>query len=166
MAGEVLRVRVLDALKASLETMSIATGYHYDMAGKVVWGRIVLGADDPLPIITILEVPIPLDLIVPPPDSSYAKGTWELLIQGFVPDDEERPTRPGHWLMADTKKRLAFEKRRNANFDILGLGANCITDMRIGAGVVRPPGELSDKAFFWLNLSIDMVEDMADPYED
>jgi hypothetical protein len=48
---------------------------------------------------------------------------------------------------------------------IFGLG-NFVIGMRIGSGVVRPPDEISAKAYFWLTITLDMVEDLADPYED
>lgn len=168
MAEEVLRVRILEALR--LDIASIHTGtadrYFFDLDPNCVFvGRNIFGEKDPLPMVSILEVPIPLDQIVSPPDSSYSNGTWELLIQGFVKDDKEHPTRPAHRLMADVKKKLALTKRQNRNYNIWGMG-NHVTDLRIGAGVVRPPDEVSAKAYFWLNLSLDIVEDLADPLED
>ena len=136
-----------------------------NMVGRVQRGRLIFGEKDPIPMISILEVPIPLDQIVPPIDSSYSSGTWELLIQGFAKDDVDFPTDPAHILMAAAKKRLAEEKRKNRDYNILGMG-NHVTGMRIGAGVVRPPDEVSAKAYFWLNLSLDIVEDLFDPFED
>jgi hypothetical protein len=167
-AEEVLRVRILEALRNDLASISTGTPdrYFFDLdPASVFVGRNIFGEKDPLPMLSILEVPIPLDQIVPPPDSSYSNGTWELLIQGFVKDDKEHPTRPAHRLMADVKKKLALTKRQNRNYNIWGMG-NHVTDLRIGAGVVRPPDEVSAKAYFWLNLSLDIVEDLADPLED
>lgn len=142
-----------------------AGGPLTNMVDRVKRGRLIFGEKDPVPMISILEVPIPLDQIVPPPDSTYSNGTWELLIQGFAKDDPDYPTDPAHVLMAATKKRLAEEKRKNRDFKLLGMGKH-ITDLRIGAGVVRPPDEVSAKAYFWLNLSLDIVEDLLDPFED
>ena len=165
MADEVLRIRILDALAAELEGISIANGYIHDLPpGAVVWGKAIFGDKDPLPMISILEVPIPLDQVTPPPDSPYSSGAWELLIQGFVKDDKDKPTRPAHRLMADVKKRLALVKRKNKDFNLLDLGKHVI-GMRIGAGVVRPPDEVSAKAYFWLNLTLDIVEDLSNPFE-
>ncbi len=181
MADEVLRLRILAALQKSLAQISVTNGYVFDLDEvvtlegengpedhyhRVKTGRAIFGDKDPLPMLSILEVPIPLDQVVPPEDSSYSNGGWALLIQGFVKDDLINPTRPAHRLMADVKKRLAWEKRRNRDFDILGMGENHITDMRIGAGVVRPPDEISAKAYFWLDLTLDITEDLSNPYED
>jgi hypothetical protein len=166
MADEVLRIRILDALAADIASIRKVDGYTHDLNPDCVfWGRGIFGDKDPLPMISILEVPIPLDQVVPPPDSSYSSGTWELLIQGFVKDDAKQPTRPAHRLMADVKKKLALTKRTNRDFELFGMG-NHVTDIRIGAGVVRPPDEVSSKAYFWLNLSLDIVEDLSNPFED
>ena len=173
MASEVLRIRILKKLQTVLEGVDCArfaitdesNAPLADMTGRVARGRLIFGEKDPVPMISILEVPIPLDQIVPPPDSTYSNGTWELLIQGFAKDDPEHPTDPAHVLMAATKQRLAEEKRKNRDFKLFGMGDK-VTGLRIGAGVVRPPDEVSAKAYFWLNLSIDVVEDLFDPFED
>ncbi len=173
MADTVIRLRILQALTTLLEGTD-AQGFGVlnedgtalvDFTGKVYRGRTIFGDNDPIPMLSILEVPIPLDQVVPPPDSSYSNGSWELLIQGFAKDDPVNPTDPAHVLMAAVKKRLAVEKKRNLDFDILGLGT-FIRNMNIGAGVVRPPDEVSAKAYFWLNLTLDIVEDLANPFED
>ena len=169
MASEPLRLRVLKAMTAALKEISVDNGYHTDLDEKVFRGRVVFGENDPIPLISILEVPIPLDQIPPPPDSEFSTGGWELMIQGFVDDDPENPTDPAHYFMADVKKRLAIEKRKalamSAAEGIFGLG-NYVVGMRIGSGVVRPPDEISAKAYFWLTVTLDMAEDLADPYKD
>jgi hypothetical protein len=136
---------------------------------QVYRGRTIFGENDPLPLISILEVPIPLDQTPAPANSEFSSGGWELMIQGFIEDDPEHPTDPAHYFMADVKKRLAIERRKALEMvaadGILGLG-NHITGIRIGAGVVRPPDEISAKAYFWLTITLDMVEDLSDPYGD
>ena len=177
----VLRLRILRNLQAWLEgTDAAAFGILddsdnalTDFTDRAFRGRMTYGDKDPLPMLSILEVPIPLDQIVPPPDSSYSSGSWELLIQGFAVDDPNYPTDPSHVMMAAVKKRLAQAKVQTKNyresgvgeFQILGMGPH-ITGMQIGAGVVRPPDEVSVKAYFWLNLTLDVVEDLLDPFED
>jgi hypothetical protein len=170
--ADVFRLQILKALTASLEATDLTDFGVYasdgvtlltSMVGRVFRGRIAFGDDDPLPMLSVLEVPIPLDQIVSPEDSSYSAGTWELLIQGFAVEDAIHPTDPAHVLMAAVKKRLAYEKRRNRSFQILGFKA--LRDMRIGAGVVRPPDEISSRAYFWLNLSLDITEDLLEPFD-
>lgn len=164
-----IRLRVLKALTAALEEIDGTNGYQHDLSGRVFRGRRVFGVSDPIPMISILEAPIPLDQLPNPADSSDQKGQWELVVQGFVKDDHENPTDPAHALMAEVKTRLALEKRK-ADWDrpeqgIFGLGRD-VTEMYIGAGVVRPPDEVSEKAYFWLQVTLAIVEDMADPYTD
>ncbi len=178
MATEPLRLRVLKALTMALSEITPDNGYHTDVRftdpegvvkPAVYRGRMVFGENDPLPILSILEAPIPLDQTPVPRDSEFSSGGWELMVQGFVKDDSENPTDPAHFFMADVKKRLALERRKaNAmknELGILGLG-NFITQLRIGTGVVRPPDEISATAYFWLTITLDMVEDLTDPFED
>lgn len=169
MATEPVRLRVLKAMTAALKEISVANGYATDLDEKVYRGRVIFGENDPEQLLSILEVPIPLDQTPPPTDSEFSSGGWELMVQGFVIDDAENPTDPAHVLMADVKKRLAKEKRKALEMEpekgIFGLG-NFVTGLRIGSGVVRPPDEISAKAYFWLTITLDMVENLADPYED
>lgn len=164
-----IRLEVHKRLTDLLKTITPANGYATDLEGNVHRGRIVFGSETPLPSVAILEVPIPLDQLPPPSASPTAKGQWELMLQGWVNDDRENPTDPAHLLMADVKRCLAIE-RKKTDWDkpeqgIFGLGRN-VTEMYIGAGVVRPPEEVSAKAYFWLTVTLDLVENLEDPYED
>lgn len=169
MATEPVRLRILKAMTVALQEITTANGYATNVGANVFRGRTIFGENDPLPLISLLEVPIPLDQVPPPTDSEFSSGGWELMIQGFCEDNSVNPTDPAHFFMADVKKRLAIEKRKALEMSkekgILGLG-NFITDLQIGAGVVRPPDEISAKAYFWLTITLDMVEDLSDPYED
>lgn len=167
-----LRLRILKALTAHLEGTGVGEprfGLPEGLTGKVFRGRAIFGEDDPLPMLCILETPIPLDPLRVPPDATLSAGTWELMIQGFAEDDKDNPTDPAHVLMAAVKKRLAQLKDQNRQFpgkgpQILGMG-KAITDVKIGAGVVRPADEVSAKAYFWLNFSLDVTENLVDPFE-
>lgn len=173
MATEPLRIRILKNLTALLQTISTANGYHTELDGNVFRGRSVFGDDDPLPMVSILEAPIPLDQALTPEGSAYGQGGWELVIQGFVVDDPENPTDPAHYFLADVRQCLAIESRKasqGAGPDIpangiLGLGSE-ITRLGLGQGVVRPSDEISAKAYFWLIIALQLVEDVADPYGD
>ena len=169
MATEPLRLRILKAMTAALKEISPANGFATDVQGNVFRGRVIFGENDPIPLLSILEVPIPLDQTPAPTDSEFSSGGWEIMVQGFVTDDPENPTDPAHLFMADVKKRLAQERRKalamKSEEGIFGLG-NFVTGMRIGAGVVRPPDEISAVAYFWLTVTLGMVEDLSDPYED
>ncbi len=161
-----LRLRVLMALTATLQeaVYSYLDEPDVPLTGKVFRGRVIFGETDPLPMLSILEAPLMPEQLPSPFDSTDSKGDWDLLIQGFVDDDHENPTDPAHYLMAATKQRLAHEKARDRDFAILGLGKH-VTGISWGAGVVRPPDEISAKAYFWLPLTLTLVEDLAKPYE-
>lgn len=169
MAADPLRLRILKAMTAAMQEITVANGYATEVGANAFRGRVIFGENDPLPLLSILEVPIPLDQTPSPTDSEFSSGGWELMIQGFCEDDSENPTDPAHVFMADVKKRLGQEKRRalamTAAEGIFGYG-NFITNLRIGAGVVRPPDEISAKAYFWLTITLDVVEDLTDPYGD
>lgn len=180
------RLKVMKALTTCLEAIVPALNNTYqsdlrpyvDDGGqtihRVIRGREIFGESDPLPMISILEPPIPIDqLFARAADATDSKGDWEILIQGFVKDDKANPTDPAHILMADVKQALAKEKGRKAPgkhiADIFGMGdnggkGNVITGMQIGPGVVRPPGELSAFAFFWLTLTLQIHEDIEQPF--
>jgi len=150
-----------------LKQISVLNGYQTDLAGRVYRGRGVYGDETTIPALSILEAPIPLDQIPSAKDNQNLAGQWELVVQGWVVDDRNNPTDPAHILLADVKKCLALE-RKKVNWDkpedgIFGLGRS-VTGMYIGAGVVRPPEEISAKAYFWLTITLDMAEDMSEPY--
>ena len=77
MATEPLRLRVLKAMTNALKEISVDNGYHTDLNEQVYRGRVVYGENDPIPLVSILEVPIPLDQIPPPVDSEFSSGGWE-----------------------------------------------------------------------------------------
>lgn len=165
------RLLVLQNLTKVIERVSVATGNSVDLAGAVFRGRALYGDNDPLPMVSILEPPIPLEAILGRSTNPGSAGDWELLIQGFVDDDPQHPSDPAHRLMADVKAELVKEKRRDRGKDILGLGnnrgrPNSVVEMMIGQGAVRPGDEVSAKTFFWLTLTLKLVENLEDPFEE
>lgn len=163
------RLRVLKSLTALLETITVANGYKNDLAGKVFRGRTLFGDDDPIPMVSILEVPIAPDTFFVQVDSGVNYGSWDLVIQGWAKDDKVNPTDPAQILQADVTSCLAKHKEqfgtdRRGDCKLLGMG-DIVTDMRIGIGVVRPPDEhVSAYAYFWLPLRLTVAEDMDMPY--
>lgn len=166
---EPFRLRVLKALTATLEGITPANGYDSNMAGRVFRGRTVYGEDDPLPMLSILEPPIPLETILATGNKTGSSGDWELLIQGFVEDDHQNPSDPAHKLMAEVKKVLVVEKERNRGQSIFGIGygrqKNGIVEMHIGQGAVRPADQSSSFTFFWLTLTLKLAEDQKNPFD-
>ena len=158
------RLRVLHALSASLEEINPTNGYQHDMRGAVKRGRIIFGPKDPLPMISILEAPIPLEVMRATGENVASAGGWELLIQGFVKDDFDHPTDPAHHLMAEVKAQLVKEKQRDRGRNAFGLNGR-VAEMFIGQGSVRPADEANAKAFFWLTLTLIVGEYLDDPYK-
>lgn len=157
------RLRVLKALTAALEEITPVGGYQFDLNGKVFRGRDIFGDSDPLPMVSILEAIEEQAQVPAPLAGPTSTGPWELLIQGFVEDDFQHPTDPAHRLMAEVKKRLVQERVRDRQYNILGMDGK-VTDLKISHGVVRPPDEVSGKAYFWLRLTLVVVENLLDPY--
>lgn len=185
MSVDPFRLRVQKALAAALEPIKQRdpkTGEQKiaDFVGRVFRGRDAFGNNDPIPMLSILEPPLPIDGIVPSATNTGGMGEWDLMIQGFLPDDKENPTDPAHRLMADVKVALAAEKRRlqpgNRQPDPFGMGkavvlngknvGNCVVEIKtIGPGVVRPPEiGVSNMAFFWLTLTLKIAEDIDNPF--
>lgn len=167
MTVDPFRLRVLKAVTAAIEAVNPTTEgfvYRHDLRGKVKRGRLIYGTDDPVPLVSILEPPIPLDVVRSRGDNPNSTGPWDLLIQGWATDDHDNPTDPAHALMAEVKRALIIEKQRDRGLNILGLGGK-VVELNLGQGVVRPPDQVSDKAFFWLFLTLTLAENLKDPYE-
>jgi hypothetical protein len=152
-----LRLEVLKNLTELLEEITPVNGFDNDLSGAVFRGRMVFGEDDPLPMVSILEAPMPKDQTPSPKGSCSNVGPWELIIQGFVEDDHENPTDPGHILMEEVKIKLRETRSRDGGFNILGFGG-VVTDLQIGPGVVRPPDQQSSRAYFWLSIILTLAE--------
>ena len=136
-------------------------------AGHVFRGRLFFGERDPLPMISILEEPIASETDMEPLDGQGGTTPYNLMIQGFVRDDPVNPTDPAHVLLAGVKKVLAgLNKERGVTDRVLAFGEKAPTVLSIyfGSGVVRPPDDLSAKAYFWLRVTLALVEDNEDPY--
>lgn len=157
------RLRILKALTGALEEITPANDYEFDLTGVVFRGRDTFGDKDPVPMVSILEAIEEKAQVPSPQGGSTSTGPWELLIQGFVEDDYDHPSDPAHRLMAEVKKRLIQERIRDRQYDIFGMGGK-VTELRISHGVVRPPDEVSGKAYFWLRMTLIVVENILDPY--
>jgi hypothetical protein len=162
------RLRVLMALQNCMQAMTPANGYTYDLSQSVFVGRDMFGDDDPVPLIAILEDPDTPPLRLTPRDATDRVNTWTLLIQGFInPDQGDMPLRPAYVLAAETAKALIDGARRMDGHtpDYFGMGGR-VDRFALGPAIVRPAEiGVSDKAFFWLRLTLEIVENLLDPYE-
>lgn len=166
-----LRLRIIEAIEAAFAEITPANGYQLDLSGSgaVISGRLFTGDNDPLPCVTIVEPPLSIEQMRAQPDNPARVTEWDLLIQGWVPDDRKRPSDMAYVLAADVTRRLALEKKRPDARPIHNVGHNFfgfeqrITNIRIGSPVVRPPDRESPNAQFFLILTLQIVEDMANP---
>ena len=175
------KLRAMRALTDILKSITPDEGYVYDLSDfvdddgvtveRVYRGRDTFGEGDPLPMVSILEGVNPGDDVAEPPvEAVTGEYDWDILIQGWLPDDQQHPTDPAYLLLADVRQRLIAERSRKLpgthQPDPLGLepGKNRVVGIRVGAGVVRPPDRLSDKAWFWLTLTLRIVDNAAEPY--
>lgn len=157
------RLRVLKSLSAVLEQVNPDNGYHFDLRAKSFRGRVRFGPKDPIPMVSILEAPIPAEVSESRGDNGKSAGPWELLIQGFADDDRENPSDAAHHMMAEVKSILVKEKQRENGTNMLGMNGR-VYEMRIGQGSVRPPEDPTTEAFFWLTLTLKLAEDLENPY--
>lgn len=159
------RLAVLKALTTRLEEIMNGVGdFSYDLTDKIFRGISTYGESDPLPMLSILEDPREKESLYNTGESS-ARGTpWRLLVQGFVADDHVNPTDPAYQLSAETQKALA--SLRELDNKTLGFGSKtpCIMEMQIGAPIVRPPDEISVKAYFWLPVTLSIMENTENPF--
>jgi hypothetical protein len=169
------RLLMLKALTTHLETeVSIANGYNNDLAGKVFRGRMYYSEKMPLPSVSILDAlnPDRFPRKAGEQDKAASASQHEgyvLLVQGWVEDDELNPTDPAHVLMGDVKKALAKINKgghplRPLDQHAAYLLGGLVTRIDIEPGTVRPPDELSAKAFFWLRVAVGFAEDLNDPF--
>lgn len=163
------RLQVLLALQNCLQAITPANGYSFDMSTSVYIGRDMFGDDDPIPLIAILEDPDTPPLRVTPRDATDRVNTWTLLIQGFLsPAQGDKPLLPAYVLAAETAKALIAGARRMDGHtpDYFGMGGR-VDRFALGPAIVRPADDaVSDtKAYFWLRLTLEIVENLLDPYE-
>lgn len=157
------RLVVLRRLSKAIEEVNPENGYHFDLRSKVFRGRVRYDQTDPIPMVSILEAPIPAEVSQSRGDHHGSTGPWELLIQGFADDDRLNPSDPAHHLMAEVKSVLVKEKRRDRGNNILQMNGR-VVEMYLGQGSVRPPEDVTTEAFFWLTLTLRLAEDIEEPY--
>lgn len=162
------RLRILKAMTVAFQEITPSNGYFSDLGspGQVSRGRSIFGENDPLPMVSLLEPPLPPDRFPDPDESPVTAGRWDMVVQGFVQDDKDNPTDPAHYLCADLLQRLALEKQKETG-PPYAFGFKQIRRLIIGPPVVRPPDNVvSARAYCWISLTIDLAEKLTKPYED
>jgi hypothetical protein len=165
---DTVRLSFLKELSSYLsQTVTVANGYNNTLTGKVFRGRLWFGHDDPLPMLSILEGTTPDP---GPITAGYGQDTqadqWVIGLQGWVNDDVNNPTDPGHILLGDVKQALGLLRKRFANMEFAnsGTGFECVGSFEIEAGVVRPPDQLSEHCYFWLRIVVQIIEEVDQPF--
>jgi hypothetical protein len=161
--------KILTLLTAQIEAVTPENGYAYDLTGRVFRGRVIFGKDDPIPMVSILEAPRP-GIQTPADENKVARLTsWELLIQGWVLDDKVNPLDPVYPLKGSVERQLGRVFAQNPQtgqglypeYKLFGT----LASMVVGPGVCRPPdAQLSSKAFFWLPVTVQYLEDLSAPF--
>lgn len=163
------RLDVLMRLTEWVEGVTPANDYAHDLTGRVFRGRLRYGENDPIPMVSFVEDPQSKVTLAAPRGSQTVQCQWPLLVQGFVDDDQENPTDPAYRLMTDVRRRLSAlraEQKDRPGKTLLGFteDGRRIDDLILGAPIVRPPDEVSVKAYFWLPLTLSLVENPATPF--
>lgn len=183
MSVDPFRLRVKKAVCEAIKAVDGTGTYTFDLRDKtrtvngetiveesVFRGREYFGDTDPLPMVSVLEHPRALEGLLAGDGGQDQVVEWDLLIQGFVKDDKENPTDPADQLSAQVIAALAAQSQRklpDGGRNLFGLGWKmpCVQKMAIGSPIVRPAdGVNSSQAFFWLTLSLTLVEDPKNPY--
>lgn len=146
-----------------LTEITTAKGYNFDLAAAYR-GKKNFGKEVKLPAIVVLENFNPDRL---PETIGGVVGTKHkydqiYLINGWAEGgDVEQEEDSAHLLMGDVKQalgKLLVPRNQSGFFDGL---ANTLS---IEPGVVRPPDEQSEKAYFWMRIRLEVVEKVGDPY--
>ena len=171
-------LRVLKAVCATIKTVTPANGFVNDLSdytdeAGVERPRVFRGIDEfgqnyPLPLVSVLEDPSPLPLTMGGGGTVVGAGDWGLVIQGFVPDDFDHPTDPAHLLAAEVLSVLA--RSLNDPLNRLGMGPaqrgkGHVLGGELTRPVIRPAdGHVSSVAFFYMPITLRMVENLAEPF--
>ncbi len=165
------RLRFLMGLTEALKEITPANGYYSDVGGRVVRGKRFIDVNDPVPMVSILEVPIQEEETFRQIDRTSVINTWTLMVQGFSDDEPVQDgfggeTDKAQLLLADIQKCLVRQSLRKKNNgedrDPFGFG-NRIDEVRIAVGTCQPADFTSDKAFCYVGLRLKVVEYLDAP---
>lgn len=132
------------------------------LLGVVFRGRARFGDNDPTTMLSILESPRPGGADYAG-NSEARNESWQLLIQGWCPDDKVNPSDPVYSLLDDVERQLDRIVRSSGGTGFPKYSAdymlgNLVSDFRVSPGVVRPPTEnVSSKSFFYLPVQVGLA---------
>lgn len=167
------RLLILKRLTAHLEPVTFEyKNVVYPLTKSVYRGRSTFGDETKVPFLSILEKPRQLIGEVAGDGKIDRDDTWDILIQGFAPDDKKNPLDPGYEMLAAVEQRLArlLEQKTSGGGPLypeehlLGL-KGIVTRITFTIPIVRPPdNDVSDTAYFYMPVSIGIKTDMAAPF--
>lgn len=161
------RLQVLKALTTLLEATvvtpvaGITPAMPATLDGLVFRGRARFGENDPPTMVAILEAPRPAGANYAG-DYEARNELWQLLVQGWCPDDKVNPSDPIYSLLDDVERQLdrvmaittAGMPKDRDNY-MLG---NLVSTFRVGQPVVRPPTpDVSSKSFFYVPVQVGLA---------
>jgi hypothetical protein len=145
------RRRILDALKARAQKITIANGYATDAGLRVLIGRQVVSKDDTFPLIAMAVAPEP----VLRGAGDRARLNLDVEFHALATADVDDPLRPVEDLLGDLKRALFRKEDRTLNgaaIDVAYVGEGTLEREEGGAIVgVR------------VRLTADYVEMYGDP---
>lgn len=169
MSNVPFRLLIQQKLAEILDGITSTGKYSYNLEGRVFRGRNIFGDNDPIPLVSILEAPLPDEPRGMPAGGGHRLIDYDLYIQGWVDDDKDNPTDPAFYLASDVIKALSNERRKGSGNgvapNLLGLGRR-VVDIKIKDYTVRPAEEFaSSYANFMLMVTLQIAEDLFDPYK-
>lgn len=157
------RLTILKRLTHLIEGASIDEGYDHDLRGRVVRGRTLLGDNDKVPFISIIESPRP-DFGIFTDQKDARIEQWDLLIQGWAETVGDHPADCLYPLMADVESRLfrAIAEESSSGLPMFPADymlGGLIAGMTVQPGVIRPPSQEQPvaKACFLLPIRLGLA---------
>lgn len=144
--------------------------YRWDLRGKVIRHKTVVGTEIPVPLLAVLEATKPIDPLFADTGKQVALESWQLLLQGFAPDQDTAAMDSAYNLKAAVVARLGRIVAEEGSppkpaFPEDYMLGNLLTSFTLNQGVVRPPdAQVSAHAFFYIPLLLQLKTDVRNPY--
>lgn len=174
------RLRVQKKVCDQIKTVTPDNGYNHDLSdyldeddATITKERVFRGVerfDDeihPRPMVAVIEHPRNTDLLLSGSGGGDSVGKYQLMVQGFVVDNDLHPTDAAHKLCAEVVQALV---KARVQYDMFGMGDRepMIETFAIGQPVVRQAVHddqvVIDCAWFAFPLTLTLIEDLENPF--
>lgn len=164
------RLAVMLALQKLLEQISEDDGDCFTMAGKVLIGRVLYGADTIMqaPLLSVIEAPRPDFAIFGGNGNEARVDKWTLLIQGLMEDDKTPDTADHPYYFAqDVEKRMkritSLKRSGSPEYPDLHMLGGMISSVELAPPVIRPPeAQVSGNAFFYIPIRLGIAVEIGE----